>query len=81
MSAAEALKAARAAGVSLRVDGDDLLLEAPAAPPATVLMCFRDIRPKSSCSCGRLRAGGRPRTGRPTSTSVPRWPSSAADWR
>ena len=37
MSAAEALKAARAAGVSLRVDGDDLLLEATASPPASVI--------------------------------------------
>ena len=37
MSAAIALKAARAAGVELRIDGDDLLLEASAAPPPAVL--------------------------------------------
>ena len=37
MSAAEALKAARAAGVSLRVDGGDLVLEAFAPPPSAVL--------------------------------------------
>src|ERR1700730_15934729 len=37
MSAAEALKAARAAGISVRIDGDDLLLEAPTAPPPAVL--------------------------------------------
>ena len=37
MSAAEALKAARAAGVELRLDGDDLVLEASAPPPAAVL--------------------------------------------
>jgi hypothetical protein len=37
VSAAEALKAARAAGVSLRVDGDDLVLEAATPPPASVL--------------------------------------------
>ena len=37
MSAAEALKAARAAGVELAVDGDDLVLEAASAPPAAVL--------------------------------------------
>lgn len=37
MSAAEALKTARAAGVELRLDGDDLVLEASAPPPAAVL--------------------------------------------
>jgi hypothetical protein len=71
VSAAEALKAARAAGVSLRVDGDDLLLEATASPPASVIDALSRQRPKSSCSYGRLRTGGRPRTGRRTSTSVP----------
>ena len=33
MSAAEAIMAARAAGVRLGIDGDDLVLEAPAPPP------------------------------------------------
>lgn len=37
MSAAQALKAARAAGVELRLDGDDLVLEASTPPPAAVL--------------------------------------------
>jgi hypothetical protein len=37
MSAAEALKAARIAGVELRLDGDDLVLEASSPPPDTVL--------------------------------------------
>ncbi len=37
MSAAEALKAARAAGIELGIDGDDLVLEASAPPPAAVL--------------------------------------------
>ena len=37
MSAAEALKAARAAGIRLEIDGDDLLLEASAPPPPVVL--------------------------------------------
>ena len=37
MSAAIALKAARDAGISLRVDGADLVLEAPAPPSATVI--------------------------------------------
>jgi hypothetical protein len=33
MSAVEALKAARAAGIQLGIDGDNLVLEAPAPPP------------------------------------------------
>ena len=37
MSAADALKAARAAGIEVGVDGDDLVLEASAPPPAAVL--------------------------------------------
>jgi len=37
MSAAEALKAARAAGVELAIDGDDLALKAASAPPTAVL--------------------------------------------
>ena len=37
MSAAEALKAARAVGIHLEVDGDDLLLEASARPPTAIL--------------------------------------------
>jgi hypothetical protein len=37
VSAAEALKAARAAGIELGLDGDDLLLEACAPPPAALL--------------------------------------------
>ena len=37
MSAAEALRAARTAGVELRVDGEALVLEAAAPPPADVI--------------------------------------------
>ena len=37
MSAAQALKAARAAGTQLRIHGDDLVLEASAPPPAAIL--------------------------------------------
>src|SRR5262249_8323415 len=37
MRAVEALKAARAAGVELALDGDDLALKAASAPPAAVL--------------------------------------------
>ena len=41
MSAVEALKAARAAGIQLGIDGDDLVLEAASAPPAAVLDVLR----------------------------------------
>ena len=37
MSPASALRAARAAGIDLRIDGSDLVLEAPAPPPPDVL--------------------------------------------
>jgi hypothetical protein len=37
MSIAEALKAARAAGIQLAIDGEDLVLEAPAPPPPVVI--------------------------------------------
>jgi hypothetical protein len=37
MSVAQALSAARAVGIHLEVDGDDLLLEAPAPPPSAIL--------------------------------------------
>ena len=37
MSALEVLKAARAAGIELALDGDDLALSAASAPPAAVL--------------------------------------------
>jgi hypothetical protein len=37
VSAAEALRAARAVGIEIETDGDDLVLEASAPPPAVVL--------------------------------------------
>jgi hypothetical protein len=37
MSVAQAVKAARAAGIELALDGDDLALSAASAPPAAVL--------------------------------------------
>jgi hypothetical protein len=37
MSAAEALQAAQNAGVEIGIDGDDLVLEASAPPPAAIL--------------------------------------------
>ena len=37
MNAADALKAARAAGIRFAMDGNDLVLDAPAQPPAAIL--------------------------------------------
>ena len=47
MSAVEALKAARAAGIELALDGDDLALRAASAPPPPCSMHFPGIRPRS----------------------------------
>jgi hypothetical protein len=41
MSAAAVLRAARALGVELTIDGDDLLLEAASEPPASVVDALR----------------------------------------
>ena len=45
MSAIAALEAARAAGVRLKVEGDDLVLEASAAPPSAVLDLLSRYKP------------------------------------
>ena len=42
MSAAEVLELARAAGISVMIDGDDLVLEAPIPPPLDVLDALRN---------------------------------------
>jgi len=55
MSAVEALKAARDVGVSVHVDGDGLVLEAPAPPSAAVL----DLLSRHKAGViALLRAGG-----------------------
>jgi len=54
MSPADTLKMARAAGIEFRIDGDDLLLEAPAPPPAAVFELL--LRHKVEI-VRRLRAG------------------------
>ena len=70
MSAISALKAACAAGIRLGGDGDDLVLEAAAPPPAAVI----DLLSRASLASWRAAAGaptaGRPRTGRSSSTFV-----------
>ena len=44
MSAADAIMVARAAGVELRLEGDDLMLEARAAPPPAVLDLLKKFK-------------------------------------
>ena len=72
MSAAEALKAARAAGIELELEGDDLVL---GSGPNSLLRLFstscRATRPGSCGCCGRVATAGLPRTGRLSSTSAP----------
>jgi hypothetical protein len=41
MSATEAIKDARAAGIHFNIDGDDLVLEAPAPPPPALLSLLK----------------------------------------
>jgi hypothetical protein len=45
MSAADALKVARAAGVELRPEGEDLVLEASAPPPGAILELLSRYKP------------------------------------
>jgi len=45
LSATQALKAARAAGIEVCLDGDDLLLEASAPPPAAILELLSRHKP------------------------------------
>ena len=65
MSAADALKAARAAGIQLGVDGEDLALTASVPPPATVIDLLAGWRWHRPHSHGRpappgVRGGGEP---------------------
>jgi hypothetical protein len=64
MSAAEALRAARAAAIQLAIDGDDLTLEAAVAPPESrYAICCRATKPESWRCCGYRLTTVRPRNG------------------
>ncbi len=83
MSAAEALMGARAPGIGVRIDGDDLVLEASAPPPPAVL----DLLSRHKAGIVTLLrpaddGWSAPRTGRPCSTSGPGLPSfdGALSW-
>jgi hypothetical protein len=63
MSAAEALKAGRAAGIRLGIDGDALTLEASEAPSPAVLGRWRVARPAWSPFCVWVMSAGRAEIG------------------
>jgi hypothetical protein len=44
MTAIDALKAAREAGIKIAIDGDDLVLDASTPPAATAVEPHRDIQ-------------------------------------
>ena len=75
MSAAEAIMAARAAGVSLEIDGDDLVLEAPRLRQTQSLTYCRAISPTSWRCCGPGETAGWPRIGSHSSMGGSRSPS------
>ena len=82
MSAAEALKAARAAGIELGLDGDDLALSGSLGRrQPRCSMRSPGTRPRSWRCFGPAVTAGRPRTGRSSSTSGPALSSSMADCR
>jgi hypothetical protein len=56
MSAADALKAARAAGIQLGVDGEDLALTASVPPPATVIDLLASLSPDGAEEAHRAAA-------------------------
>jgi len=74
VNAGEALKTTRVAGVELRLDGDNLVLEASAPPPVAILDLLSGYKP----SCDPDLTVGRRRTGRPSLTNAPALRSSLA---
>ena len=56
MSAPDALKAARAAGIQLGVDGEDLALTASVPPPATVIDLLASLSPDGAEEAHRAAA-------------------------
>jgi hypothetical protein len=63
MSAAEALRVAHAAGVTVMFDGEGLVLEANTEPPMAVLMRSRVTKSRYSLCFGRVTMDGPPSTG------------------
>jgi hypothetical protein len=80
MSAAEVLKAARAACIRLGIDGDALTLEAAAAPPPAVLDLLSRHKARIVALLRPVTAG-RPRIGWRFSTNGWASPSSMAGCR
>ena len=81
MSAAEAIRAACAAGVRLTADGEDLLLDAASPPSAAVIDKLSRHKAEVLNCFGQWETVGRPRTGMRSSTNVPVLPSSMTGCR
>jgi hypothetical protein len=77
MSAAEAITPARAAGIQIMIDGDDLLLQALAPPRRSSICCPATSLASWRC-CGTARTTGRPRISRISSRRGPRSRRSVA---
>jgi hypothetical protein len=76
MNAAEAMTAARAAGIDLRPDGDDLVLEASAVPPAYIIDLLSRLKPEIMVLLQTSRDGWSAEDWHSCSTSGPASPSS-----
>jgi hypothetical protein len=81
MSAAAVLRAARAAGVKLAIDGNDLLLDAATMPPASVVDALRRHKAEVVAILRSGRDGWSARTGGCSSKNGQQSPSSTADCR
>jgi hypothetical protein len=80
VSASQTLRAARAAGIQIEVEGGDLLLEAPAPPPTAVLDGLSRHKAEIVRYCARSKMAGRSKTGGCTSKSGQQSPSMTVDY-
>src|SRR6188472_2812423 len=71
MSAVEALKAARAAGIQLAIKGEDLVLEAPAPPSPVVIDLLRRHKTELVALLRPTSMDGRPKIHKTHTKSVP----------
>jgi hypothetical protein len=71
LTALDALRSAREAGVRIRLNGDDLELRAPMRPPDAVLGALRNHKPEIAAL---LRAATRPQ-----GCSDEEWPAAITD--
>jgi hypothetical protein len=70
ITAVEALRDAQAVGISVKLDGEGLVLEADREPPQAVLDALGRTSQRFSIYCGPANADGHPINGTRTSTNV-----------